>query len=64
MKRYEELREQARETLHLAARATDRTTKQRLAETTFQLAQEAEALERVEQDPPLKVPAQSFGRTL
>ncbi|HTY67292.1 MAG TPA: hypothetical protein VMH36_11615 [Alphaproteobacteria bacterium] len=59
MKRYEELREQAREKLHLAARATDQPTKQRLAESAFQLAQEAEALERMEQ-----VPARSFGRTL
>ncbi|HTO81327.1 MAG TPA: hypothetical protein VMQ73_03785 [Methylomirabilota bacterium] len=59
MKRYEELREQAREKLHLAARTTDRTTKQQLAEAAFQLAQEAEALERGEH-----VPARSFGRTL
>jgi hypothetical protein len=50
MKRYEALREQAREKLRLAARATDRQTKQQLAEAAFQLAQEAEALERADQE--------------
>ena len=50
MKRYEILREQAREKLHLAARTTDRQIKQQLAEAAFQLAQEAEALERADQD--------------
>lgn len=55
MKRYEQLREQAREKLHLAACATDRVTKQQLAEAAFRLAQEAEALERAEQDGRAKV---------
>ena len=50
MKRYEILREQAREKLRLAARTTDRQIKQQLAEAAFQLAQEAEALEREERD--------------
>ena len=50
MKRHEALREQAREKLRLAASATDRAKKQQLAETAFQLAQEAEALERAEHD--------------
>ncbi len=58
MKQYDELREQAREKLRLAARATDRAIKQQLAETAFQLAQEAEALERAAQDALRKVSAQ------
>ncbi len=64
MKQYDELREQAREKLRLAALATDRAIKQQLAETAFQLAQEAEALERAEQDARLKGSARGFGRTL
>jgi len=44
------LRAQAREKLQLAARATDRATKQGLAEAAFKMAQEAEAQERAEQD--------------
>ena len=59
MKRCDALRRQTRETLHLAASATDRAAMQRLAEAAFRLAQEAEALERGEQ-----APARSFGRTL
>lgn len=55
MERYDELREQAREKLRLAACATDRATKQQLAEAAFQLAQEAEALERAQQDARSKV---------
>jgi hypothetical protein len=50
MRRCDALREQAREKLRLAASATDRATKQQLAEAAFQLAQEAEALERAEED--------------
>jgi hypothetical protein len=55
MKRYDALREQAREKLRLAASATDRATKQQLAEAAFQLAQEAEALERAEREARAKV---------
>jgi hypothetical protein len=55
MKRHEALREQAREKLRLAASATDRAKKQQLAEAAFQLAQEAEALERAEGDARRKV---------
>ena len=50
MRRSDVLRDQAREKLRLAASATDRATKQQLAEAAFQLAQEAEALERAEED--------------
>lgn len=64
MRQCDVLRARAREKLHLAASATDRATKQRLAEAAFQLAQEAEALERAEQDARWQVSAMSFGRTL
>jgi hypothetical protein len=46
MERQELLREQAREKLRLAASAPDSKTRQELATEAFQLAQEAEALER------------------
>ena len=55
MRRYDELREQAREKLRLAASATDRATKQQWAEAAFQLAQQAEALERADEDARQKV---------
>ena len=42
--------QQAREKLRLAAGTTDREKKQQLAEAAFQLAQDAEALERAEQN--------------
>lgn len=46
MDQHELLREQAREKLRLAANASDPQAKQTLAAEAFQLAQEAEALER------------------
>ena len=60
MKRCDALRRQTRETLHLAASATDRAAMQRLAEAAFRLAQEAEALKRAEED----ARRTRFGRTL
>ncbi len=47
MERHDVLREQAREKLRLAAAASDLQTKQELAAAAFQLAQEAEAAERM-----------------
>lgn len=49
MEQHESLREQAREKLRLAATATDPQAKHDLAAAAFQLAQEAEALERAAQ---------------
>lgn len=46
MERHELLREQAREKLRLAAKTSDPQAKQALAAEAFQLAQEAEAIER------------------
>ncbi len=50
MERHERLREDAREKLRLAAAASDLQTRQDLAAAAFQLAQEAEALERAIMD--------------
>ncbi len=63
MERYDQLRERARAHLRLAARTTDPGIKKRLTENAFELAQQAEALERDVQD--RAVPergSQSFGR--
>ena len=50
MERYDQLREQARAHLRMAARTTDLTVKKRLTENAFALAQQAEALERSNHD--------------
>ena len=48
MERHDQLREQARAHLRLAARTTDLKIKKRLTENAFELAQRAEALERAD----------------
>jgi len=50
MERYDQLREQARAHLRLAARTADPRIKKRLTENAFALAQQAEALERSNHD--------------
>ncbi len=62
MERYDQLRQEARAHLRLAARATDLSVKKRLTESAFDLAQRAEALERVQHRDVQERGSQSFGR--
>ena len=52
MEDYDRLRDLAREKLRLAVAATDPQVKRRLAETAFEFAQRAEAMERAAQGHP------------
>ncbi len=49
MEDYDRLRDEARRMLRLAKSASDSEAKQRLAESAFELAQRAEAIERAQE---------------